>query len=341
MGLAQRRRRGPRHHVAAGGDDPQAAEVGQRRPHDLAEEAGGEVRPGDPARADQSANRGRVGSPRRDQDQLGPRRQRPPDLQRREVELGRCDREADVVGLGQGGDLGAEQVADLGFADFDPFRHPGRARGEEDVGEAVPVGQRRRPTVAGGEQLDLQRRRIGRQPGDRLAATDRHRRRGQADQGAQPLRRAVGADRHVGGAGADRAEDGDEVADRARQADPDQVALADPALAQGGGDGGGACLQLGVGERHLALADRHRPRRLGGMAADDRGELGREHGCPQTYRCGTARRRLSGGRRGEGGASPAPACPAAYAACCGRPGSSACARWRRRRPRLRRSRRGS
>jgi hypothetical protein len=263
------------HHVARGGDQAHPAEVRQRRAHDLLEEAGGEEGEGDTASSDQPAHRSRVRAAGWRQDQPGPDREGAPDLERRDVELERRHPEHRVALPRHQVGAAAQHVQEVRMGDLDPLRAPGRARGEEHVGE--PLAARGHGAIGSRivqERRDVEHLRRRRQPRC-LAGLGQHpSRAGELEQLALSPGRVGGADRHVGGAGAHRTDESADGAPGARQADADRLLGPHARCPQRGRDGSAGGVQLSVGEAAPSLLDCDRVRCGGGPLDHGSGDRG-------------------------------------------------------------------
>ena len=136
-GGAQLADQGRAQDVAAGDEDPEPGELRQGDAGHLGQQAGREDRHRHLVVGDHLADYDRVGVPRRGDDKAGAVQHRRPDLQDRAVEVEHGLVEDAVVGGRQQVGVSPQQVDETAVGDLDALRGAGRARREEDAGEAV------------------------------------------------------------------------------------------------------------------------------------------------------------------------------------------------------------
>ena len=151
------------------------------------------------------------------------------------------------------------------MSDLDALGGAGGAGGEEDVGEPVAARCDRLSGGLAGQRLDVEALDLGGEVGGGRGVGQDQPGGGQLEQLPLALRRVAGADRDVGGARPHRPEEGADRLPGARQADADDILLADPRGAQSGGDAGAGGIELGIREAPLAVFDRYRVGALGGV----------------------------------------------------------------------------
>lgn len=166
------------------------------------------------------------------------------------------------------------QTDDTAVGDRHALGDAGRPGGGHDVGEGVrvpAVSERAGLPVPGGRLLDAQDAEAPRPVAARGSGVRHHAPRTRLPQHlAEPGVRVVGVQRHVGAAGLEDAEVGDDEVHRARQAHPDGVLAADAVPAQVPRDGVGTPVEVAVADLPRAVDDGDRV----GAAPGLRGEAG-------------------------------------------------------------------
>ena len=199
--------------------------------------------------------------------------ERPPDLERRDVERERGDVTEDLVGREARVVLAEEQPHDPAMGHRDALRPPGGARRVHHVGHVIGAdvddrGRRRPGQRAVGVEHDRGRRRVGQrhaQPIDRHHGGDV----GVLEHEGKEVSRIGGAERHVGRAGLQHAEQGHHHLERALHEDADPHAGPRAEREESLSEVVGVAIELRVGQPPVVGHQGHRVRPAGHVGLED------------------------------------------------------------------------
>jgi len=245
--------------LAAGQHLLHTVQGGGRLVDERVEEGGGEPHGRHAVASDDLGQRVRRRRPGREDDASAAVEERPPQLERREIERDRRGEQHRARGVESGVRLAEEQSQDAAVRHRHALGTPGRAGGEHHVGEVVGTGR-----GAGRLRLGTGRRRVEHHDVQRPAvcteidrsAGQQHIDAGVVQHGAHPRPRLSGIEGQVRGVGLQHAQHRDGEVGRAREPHTHDRPAADAVPAQDGRNAIGLPVELGVGDPPLALDER-------------------------------------------------------------------------------------